>query len=141
MGKAWPRFLPKPTPEAIAHALIIEASAIIIEQLAEGHADLIRAHERAEAHARAHYSDDDLRRAWNACATEPGNGNVLLHHLVRFWPAPAEGRQEARGVRPHRPATASAKRLPTQYRNIRRVNVSDVKITRHGRHSPVPASA
>ena len=122
MGKAWPRFLPEPKPEAIAHALIIEASAIVIEQLAEGHADLIRAHERAESYARAHYSADDLRAAWNACATAPDNGNILLHHLVNFWPAPAVSPAKAALSRPkHRPSVSvPANRLSTRPSGFRR---------------------
>jgi len=84
MGQAWPRFLPEKTAEAIAHALIIEARAIIVEQFADGQQDLIEAHDRAVRYARSHYSPDEVRGAWNACATAPGNGNILLHHLVTF---------------------------------------------------------
>jgi hypothetical protein len=83
-GQAWPRFLPETPAEAIAHALIIEAQAIIVEQLAEGQRDLIEAHDRAASYARSHYTADEVRGAWNACAAAPGNGNILLHHLVTF---------------------------------------------------------
>jgi len=83
-GQAWPRFLPETPAEAIAHALIIEARAIIVEQLAEGQRDLIEAHDRAACYARSHYTADEVRGAWNACAAAPGNGNILLQHLVTF---------------------------------------------------------
>jgi len=68
MGQAWPRFLPGSTPEALAHALIIEAYAIVVEQLAEGHRALIDAHERAMSYASFRYSPDEIRIACNACA-------------------------------------------------------------------------
>ena len=82
MGQAWPRFLPATPPEAIAHALIIEAQAIIVEQLGDGQRALFEAHERAMVYARSHFSDDEVRAACNECATAPGNTNILLHHLV-----------------------------------------------------------
>ena len=53
MCKAWPRFLPEPSTDAIAHALIIEAYAIVVEQLADGHASLGEAHDRALSFAEA----------------------------------------------------------------------------------------
>ena len=46
MGKAWPRFFPDATAEATAHALLIEAHAILIEHLGVGHLDLFLAHRR-----------------------------------------------------------------------------------------------
>jgi hypothetical protein len=112
MGKAWPRFLPGTNPEAIVHALIIEANAIVVEQLAEGQAELIAAHDRAEAYARAHYSPEDIRAAWNACATAPDNGNIMLHHLVKFY-APSVAARENLSSRQHGLARAAAKRLPS----------------------------
>lgn len=78
MGKAWPRFLPEPTPETIAYALIIEASAIVVDQLGEGHGDLLQAHYRAEVFARAHYGEDHLDRALAACAAQSNNASILL---------------------------------------------------------------
>jgi hypothetical protein len=84
VGKSWPRFLPEPTPEAIAHALIIEASAIIVDRLGEGHGDLFKAHRRAEVFARTYYGDDHLERALAACAAQPNNENVLLRYLMHL---------------------------------------------------------
>jgi hypothetical protein len=84
MGQAWPRFLPEVTEETTAHALIIEARTIIVEQLAEGQGDLIEAHERAMSYARARYSRDEIRIACNACATASGNENTMLHYLMTF---------------------------------------------------------
>jgi hypothetical protein len=111
MGKAWPRFLPEATRQAIAHALIIEANAMVVEQLAEGQAELIAAHDRAEAYARAHYSPEDIRAAWNACATAPDNSNILLHHLVKFCATSAPARENL-SMEQHSPARAATKRLP-----------------------------
>jgi hypothetical protein len=99
------------TPEALAHALIIEANAIVVEQLAEGQAELIAAHDRAEAYARAHYSPEDIRAAWNACATAPDNSNILLHHLVKFC-APSVPARENLSTGQHSLARAATKRLP-----------------------------
>ena len=87
MGKAWPRFLPSPTVEAIAHALIIEAPAIVVAQLGEGYDDLFQAHNRAEAFARAHYSEGDLRKALHVCTAFPSNEDIPLHHVTHFLPA------------------------------------------------------
>lgn len=101
MEKAWPRFLPESTPEAIAHALIIEASAIVVDQLGEGHRDLLEAHQRAEVFARARYDEDHLDRALAACADQPNNENILLHHLMRFSSTGGEGK-----VRPPLPLVA-----------------------------------
>jgi len=91
--------------------LIIEANAIVVEQLAEGQAELIAAHDRAEAYARAHYSPEDIRAAWNACATAPDNSNILLHHLVKFC-APSAPARENLGSAQHSLALAATKRLP-----------------------------
>jgi len=110
MGKAWPRFLPRENAEAIVHALIIEANAIVVEQLGSGQVDLIAAHQRAEIYARAHYSPDDLRTAWNACAAAPENSNILLHHLVQFCPIPEPARGSF-GQRRHGSAFVAAQRL------------------------------
>jgi len=86
MGEAWPRFLPRPTPEAIAHALIIEACAILVEEFREGHGDLFRAHKRAEAFARERYSEEALQHALDACAAAPDNESTSLHYVMRFVP-------------------------------------------------------
>jgi len=75
MGQAWPRFLPGSTAEAIAHALMIEA------------------HQRAMAYAQTRYRPEEIRAAWNVCATAAGNSNILLHFLTTFVPA-AEDRSE-----------------------------------------------
>ncbi|SRR5258708_2208697 len=93
MGQAWPRFLPGSTAEAIAHALMIEARAILVEQLGEGQPDLIEAHQRAMAYAQTRYRPEEIRAAWNVCATAAGNSNILLHFLTTFVPA-AEDRSE-----------------------------------------------
>jgi hypothetical protein len=93
MSRAWPRFLPESPAEAIAHALMIEARAILVEQLGEGQRDLIEAHQRAMSYARARYRPDEIRTAWNACATAAGNSNILLHYLTTFVPA-TEDRSE-----------------------------------------------
>lgn len=89
MGKAWPRFLPEPTSEAIAHALIIEAYAIVVGELSEGHASLSEVHDRALCYAKSQYGHDDIRAAWSACAAAPENQNARLEHLVMFWPSTA----------------------------------------------------
>jgi hypothetical protein len=124
MGKAWPRFLPGESAEVLAHALIIEANAIVVEQLGSGQEDLISAHQRAESYARAHYSPDDLRTAWNTCATAPENGNILLHHLVQFCPAP-EPALESFGRRRHGSAFAAAQRLRSELGKTRRMTVME----------------
>jgi hypothetical protein len=84
MEKAWPRFLPEPTPDAIAHALIIEAYAIVVEQLSEGHASLGEAHSRAWNYAEASYHADDVRAAISACLAAPENQTARLQYLVQF---------------------------------------------------------
>jgi hypothetical protein len=112
MGKAWPRFLPEATPEAIARALIIEANAIVVEQLGEGQAELIAAHDRAEAYARAHYSPEDICAAWNACATAPDNSNILLNHLLTFC-VPSMPTRVNFSTRQHGLARPATKRLPS----------------------------
>jgi hypothetical protein len=84
MGRAWPRFLPEPKPEAIAHALIIEAYAIVVEQFADGHADLNEAHGRALRYAQSLYLPDEVRAARNACAAAPGNQTGRLPLLLGF---------------------------------------------------------
>jgi hypothetical protein len=134
MGKAWPRFLPEANTGAIAHALIIEANAIVVEQFGEGQEDLIAAHDRAESYARAHYSPDDIRTAWNACAAAPENNNILLHHLVRFCP-PAPPRENGRR---HGSAITAARRLRSDFGRSRR-SLAPVR----GRGNPIrqPAAA
>ena len=96
MGQAWPRFLPGSPAEAIAHALMIEARAILVEQLGEGQRDLIEAHQRAMSYARGRYRPDEIRTAWNACATATGNSNILLHYLTTFAPAVEDGSEQNR---------------------------------------------
>jgi hypothetical protein len=96
MGQAWPRFLPGSPAEAIAHALMIEARVILVEQLGEGQRDLIEAHQRAMSYARGRYRPDEIRTAWNACATATGNSNILLHYLTTFAPAVDEGSEQNR---------------------------------------------
>ncbi len=100
MGKAWPRFLPAPTPEAIAHALIIEASAIVVDRLGDGHGDLFKAHRRAEVFARAQYGEDHLERALAACAAQPDNENILLHRVLRFAASSDEDDARPPRIRP-----------------------------------------
>ncbi len=82
MGQAWPRYLPGATTEAIVCALLIEAHAILVDVLADtrqglpssmGHGD------RAASYARTHYTPDEVRAAWNACAATAGNENILLY--------------------------------------------------------------
>jgi len=80
MGKAWPRFFPDATAEATAHALLIEAHAILIEHLGVGHLDLFLAHRRAIVYARAHYSSDEIQDALAACAAAAGSHSALLSH-------------------------------------------------------------
>lgn len=134
MGKAWPRFLPEANAGALAHALIIEANAIVVEQFGEGQDDLIAAHDRAESYARAHYSADDIRTAWNACAAAPDNNNILLHHLVRFCP-PAPPRENGGQ---HGAAITAMYRLRANLGGSRR-SPAPVR----GRHKPLrqPAAA
>jgi hypothetical protein len=127
MGRAWPRFLPGASAETIAHALIIEANAIVVEQLGEGQADLIVAHDRAEAYARAHYSPEDIRSAWNACATAPENDNILLHHLVRFYET-AEPAPESYGQRRRGSALVAAKRLRSELSEARPMTAMEREI-------------
>ena len=90
MEKAWPRFLPEMTSELLAHALIIEAYAIVVAQLGEGHASLAEAHERALHCAASRYTTDDIHTAWRACAAAPDNNSVLLQYGGRRLPVPAE---------------------------------------------------
>ena len=82
MCKAWPRFLPEPTTDAIAHALIIEAYAIVVEQLLDGHASLGEAHDRALSYAEAHYGADRVQTAREACAADPENQTPRLPLLL-----------------------------------------------------------
>jgi hypothetical protein len=82
MGRAWPRYLPGATAEAIVCALLIEAHAILVEQLADARQDLIEAHDRAASYARTHYTPDEVRAAWNACAATAGNENILLYYAA-----------------------------------------------------------
>lgn len=80
---ARPGFLPRSNPEPIAHALMIESSAIVVAGLGEGHADLYRVHSRAEQFARACYSVDSIE---GAGAAVPGNENPVLHRVMHFLP-------------------------------------------------------
>jgi hypothetical protein len=87
MGKAWPRFLPEPGTDAIAHALIIEAYAIVVEQLSDEQASLGEAHDRALNYAESQYGADAVRAARDACAAAPENQTSrlpLLLGLQRF---------------------------------------------------------
>ena len=84
MGKAWPRFLPEPTPEAVMHALIIEAYAIVVEQMSDGQASLNEAHQRAFSYAAARYNAAEIDAANQACAAAPEN----QHEPCRRWLAP-----------------------------------------------------
>jgi hypothetical protein len=84
MGKAWPRFLPEAGTDAIAHALIIEAYAIVVEQLSDEQASLGEAHDRALNYAESQYGADAVRAA---CAAAPENQTSrlpLLLGLQRF---------------------------------------------------------
>jgi hypothetical protein len=92
MGKAWPRFLPEPSTDAIAHAVIIEAYAIVVEQLSDGHASLGEAHDRAFSYAKSHYGADEVRAARDACAAASENQTPrlpLLLGIERFEAEPA----------------------------------------------------
>ena len=82
MAKAWPRFLPEPSTDAVAHAVIIEAYAIVVEQLSDGHASLDEAHGRAVSYAESHYGADDVRTAREACAADPENQTARLPLLL-----------------------------------------------------------
>jgi hypothetical protein len=82
MCKAWPRFLSEPTTDAIAHALIIEAYAIVVEQLGDGQASLGEAHARALVYAATHYDADEVRAARDACAADPENQTSRLPLLL-----------------------------------------------------------
>jgi hypothetical protein len=82
MGHAWPRYLPQATTEALAHALLIEAHAILVAALGEGQGSLIEAHDRAACYAGAHYTPQEIRGAWSACAAAAGNDTDLLHAVV-----------------------------------------------------------
>jgi len=82
MCKAWPRFLPEPNTDAIAHALIIEAYAIVVEQLADGLASLGEAHDRALSFAAAQYDLEVVRTAREACAAAPENQTARLPLLL-----------------------------------------------------------
>jgi hypothetical protein len=86
MAKAWPRLLPEPETDAIAHALIIEAYAIVVEQLSDGHESLIEAHYRALGYAEARYSPDEIRAARDACGAASENHAVRLPYLVGYGP-------------------------------------------------------
>ena len=82
MAKAWPRFLPEPQPDAIAHALIIEAYAIVVEQLWDRRDTLGEAHSRALSYAETRYSPDQIRAARDACAVAPENDTPRREYLV-----------------------------------------------------------
>jgi hypothetical protein len=99
MGKAWPRFFPDATAEATAHALLIEAHAILIEHLGVGHLDLFLAHRRAIVYARATYSADEIQAALAACAAAAGSRAALLNHCdVPAEPQAAPREQPALAV-------------------------------------------
>jgi hypothetical protein len=116
MGQAWPRFLRGSTPEALALALIIEAYAIVVEQLAEGQQDLIDAHERAMSYASFHYSPGEIRNACNACATAPGNSNILLHYLTTFCARPSVTAATGQAAKFRQPVA-----LPEDHRQVARL--------------------
>ena len=116
MGQAWPRFLLGSTPEALAHALIIEAYAIVVEQLAEGQRALIDAHERAMSYASFRYSPDEIRIACNACATAPGNWNILLHYLTTFCAQPSVTAAAGQATKFRQPVA-----LPDDHRRVARL--------------------
>jgi hypothetical protein len=80
MNHAWPRFLPDAPPAAIAHALIIEAHAILVEQGVEQKAVLMDAHRRAMSYACSAYGQDAVLRAWNASAAV--KGGATSDHLM-----------------------------------------------------------
>jgi hypothetical protein len=82
MCKAWPRFLPEPSTDAIAHALIIEAYAIVVEQLSDGHASLGEAHDRALGFAASQYAAEAILAAREACAAAPENQTARLPLLL-----------------------------------------------------------
>jgi hypothetical protein len=84
MAKAWPRFLPDATADALAYALIIEAYAIVVEQLREGHGCLGEAHQRALGYAESRHSPDEICAALDACAAAPDNEGGPLQYLVGF---------------------------------------------------------
>jgi len=82
MCKAWPRFLPEPSTDAIAHALIIEAYAIVVEQLSDGHASLGEAHDRALSFAESRYAAEAILAARQACAAASENQTARLPLLL-----------------------------------------------------------
>jgi hypothetical protein len=86
MSRAWPRFLPEPGADAIAHALIIEAYVIVVEQLADGHASLGEAHDRALSYARSQYAEDQILAAREACAAAAENQTGRLPLLLGLRP-------------------------------------------------------
>ena len=90
MAKAWPRFLPDATADALAHALIIEAYAIVVQQLFDGHGSLGEAHERALSYAETQYTPDQIRAALGACAAASENDGVRLQYLVGFQSSESE---------------------------------------------------
>jgi len=82
MSRAWPRFLPEPSTEAIAHALIIEAYAIVVEQLSDGLGSLSEAHDRALGFAESQYAAEAILAARDACAAAPENQTARLPLLL-----------------------------------------------------------
>ena len=94
MGKAWPRFLPEPTPEAIMHALIIEAYAIVVEQISDGQTSLNEAHRRAFSHAAAHYSTTEIGAAFQQCTAAPENQHDPCRRWLAYCTQPTELAQE-----------------------------------------------
>jgi hypothetical protein len=86
MTRAWPRFLPEPQPEAIAHALFIEAYAILSEELGEGVDSLRAVQARALGYAQSHYRPDQIEAARAACAAAPENRGARVDYLVGLEP-------------------------------------------------------
>jgi hypothetical protein len=95
MSRAWPRFLPEPSTDAIAHALIIEAYAIVVEQLSDGHASLGEAHDRALSYAQSRYAAEAILAARNACAVAPENRTARLPLLLGLQHFEAEAVRSA----------------------------------------------
>jgi len=95
MSRAWPRFLPEPSTEAIAHALIIEAYAIVVEQLSDGLGSLSEAHDRALGFAESQYAAEAILAARAACAAAPENQTARLPLLCGVRRVEAEAVRNA----------------------------------------------
>ena len=95
MCKAWPRFLPEPSTDAIAHALIIEAYAIVVEQLSDGLGSLSEAHDRALGFAESQYAAEAILAARDACAAAPENQTARLPLLLGLQRVEAEAVRNA----------------------------------------------